>query len=49
MLARRSLSFGAALITCLSCSRALVTAAPPRRPVVRLAELDIARRSSGRT
>jgi len=41
MLARRSLSFGAALITCLSCSRPLVTAAPPRRPVVRLAELEI--------
>ena len=41
MLARQSLSFGAALIACLSCSRPLVQVDPPKRPIVRLAELEI--------
>jgi quinol monooxygenase YgiN len=41
MLARRSFSFGAALAACLSCSRPPLPAEPPRRPVVRLAELEI--------
>jgi len=39
MLARRFLAFGAALIAGVSCSRA--PDAPTRRPVVRLAELEI--------
>jgi quinol monooxygenase YgiN len=41
MLASRSLCIGAALAACLSCSRAPDPAEPPRRPVVRLAELEI--------
>lgn len=41
MLASRSLSLCAALIAGLSCSRAPDSAEPPRRPVVRLAELEI--------
>ena len=41
MLAGRFLAFGTALIAGLSCSRAPDAAAPTRRPVVRLAELEI--------
>jgi quinol monooxygenase YgiN len=41
MLSRRSFAFGAALGACLACSRPSDPAAPPRRPVVRLAELEI--------
>ena len=41
MLARRSFSFGAVLLACLSCSRSPDAAEPTRRPVVRLAELEI--------
>jgi len=41
MFANRALSLGAALAACLSCSRAPDPATPTRRPVVRLAELEI--------
>ena len=41
MLASRFLALGAALIASVSCSRAPDQVAPPRRPVVRLAELEI--------
>ena len=41
MLAGRFFAFGTALIAGLSCSRAPDAAAPTRRPVVRLAELEI--------
>ena len=41
MLAGRCFAFGTALIAGLSCSRAPDPATPPRRPVVRLAELEI--------
>jgi quinol monooxygenase YgiN len=41
MLPRRNFAGCAALIACLSCSRAPDLAEPPRRPVVRLAELEI--------
>ena len=41
MLAGRFFACGAAVIASLSCSRAPDAAAPTRRPVVRLAELEI--------
>jgi quinol monooxygenase YgiN len=41
MLRRRFVAFGAALSACLACARPPGPAAPPRRPVVRLAELEI--------
>jgi quinol monooxygenase YgiN len=47
MISRRFLAFWTALTACLSCSRAPASATPPRRPVVRLAELEIDRAQLG--
>ena len=47
MTSRRFLAFWTALTACFSCSRPPASATPPRRPVVRLAELEIDRAQLG--